>query len=142
MDSMKKDQKKYDWSNEKILIADDDYYSFLLLQKVLSRTGASLIHAKNGKEALEKLIKNKAISIVILDIVMPYLNGFEIIKKCRTLLPDAIFVAFTADIIRYDKYRCQEAGFNICISKPVLPVKVLNILEEAMASRSQLFEEK
>lgn len=134
--------KKYDWSNEKILIADDDYYSFLLLQKVLSRTGASLIYAKNGKEALEKITKNKVISIVILDIVMPYVNGFEIVKKYRTLLPDTIFVAFTADVIRYDKERCQEAGFNICISKPVLPVRLLNILDEALILRSQLLEER
>ncbi len=126
--------RKYDWSSEKILIADDDFYSFLLLQKILSRTGATLIHAKNGKEALEKLIKDRTISIVILDIVMPYLSGLEVIRRCRTLLPDSIFIAFTADVIRYDKDRCQEAGFNICISKPILPIKFLSILEEALVS--------
>ncbi len=133
--------RKYNWSSEKILIADDDFYSFLLLQKVLSRTGATLIHAKNGKEALEKLIKDRTISIVILDIVMPYLSGLEVIRRCRTLLPDSIFIAFTADVIRYDKDRCQEAGFNVCISKPILPIKFLSILEEALVSKSQLLKE-
>jgi two-component system sensor histidine kinase/response regulator len=135
------DNKKYDWSNEKILIADDDIYSFLLLQKVLNRTGASILHAQNGKEALQKLLKDRDISIAILDIVMPFISGIDVVAHCRTMLPDTIFVAFTADVIRYDKKRCQEAGFNLCITKPILPVKFLNALEEAVLIRNQPLRE-
>ena len=147
------DSKEFDWSNEKIMIADDDIYSCLLLKNVLSKTakfscrkflsktGAKIIHAKNGKEALEILKTDRTFSIVILDIIMPYLSGLEIVRRCKTLLPDTIFIAFTADVIRYNQVRCQEEGFNLCISKPVLPVKFLNIMQEALALRGQLLEE-
>lgn len=135
------DSKLYNWEREKILIADDDIYSFLLLQKVLKRTGAQVFHAQDGQEALGKLMNDRTYSIAVLDIVMPLLSGIEVVMRCKTLLPDTIFVAFTADVIRFDKKKCLEAGFNICITKPVLPVRFLNALDEALSLRGQLLRE-
>lgn len=132
--------KIYNWGKEKILIADDDIYSFLLLQKVFKRKGAKVVHAQNGKEALVKLIEDKSISVAILDIIMPIINGIEVVTRCKALLPNTLFVAFTADVIRYNKKLCQEAGFDICITKPILPIKFLNVLEEALILRGQLLE--
>ena len=115
------DSKLYNWEREKILIADDDIYSFLLLQKVLKRTGAQVFHAQDGQEALGKLMNDRTYSIAVLDIVMPLLSGFEVVMRC--------------------KKKCLEAGFNICITKPVLPVRFLNALDEALSLRGQLLRE-
>jgi len=65
------DYRKYNFYREKFLIADDDIYSYMLLEKVLKKTGATVVQAQDGKEALNILLKNRSITVVILDIIMP-----------------------------------------------------------------------
>ena len=135
------DYRKYNFYREKFLIADDDIYSYMLLEKVLKKTGATVVQAQDGKEALNILLKDRSITVVILDIIMPYMNGIDVITKCKPFLPDTVFIAFTADSIRYNKNFWREAGFSLCITKPILPVKFLRLLEEALTLRGQLMED-
>jgi len=69
------------------------------------------------------------------------MNGIDEITKCKPFLPDTVFIAFTADSIRYNKNFWREAGFSLCITKPILPVKFLRLLEEALTLRGQLMED-
>jgi CheY-like chemotaxis protein len=135
------DQDTYNWAGEKFLIADDDTYSYLLLAKVLKNTGASLEFAVDGEQAVKKLRIDKSITAAILDIIMPKMNGVEVVKIIKKTRPDLIFIAYTADVVRFNAEKCKEYGFDFCISKPILPVRFLRILNEALALRGQLFEE-
>jgi len=130
--------EKYDWQKEVILIAEDDEHNFLLLNKVLSRTGAKICHARNGKEAFDLLTQNKNITLAILDLIMPVMNGLDIVEKCKAIAPDVLYVAYTADVVRFDQKICLEAGFSAYIAKPVLPVKFLSLLHNALVMRSHL----
>jgi CheY-like chemotaxis protein len=132
------DQPTYNWAGEKFLVADDDAYSYLLLDKVLKKTGASVVFAYDGEEALKKLKQDRTITIAILDIIMPRINGYEVVERIKKFRPDLVCVAYTADVVRFNMERCKELGFYTCIAKPVLPAKFLGILNEALALRGQL----
>ena len=120
------------WGSEKILIADDDQYSYMFLEKVFKKTGAEIVYAPNGKVAMEKLMTDASISIAILDILMPQMTGIEVLEKVKSYRNDVIFIAYTADVIRINKDECLKIGFHACIQKPTLPVKILAIMEEIL----------
>jgi CheY-like chemotaxis protein len=92
---------------------------------VLKHIGATVFHAYDGMEAIEKLEENK-IDVAIIDIVMPKKNGVDVVQKAKSLYPETIFVAYTADIIRHNYEVCKELGFNQCFAKPILPVKLIS----------------
>jgi CheY-like chemotaxis protein len=125
----------YKWSEEKILIADDDSFSYLLLARVLKNTGAKLVFASDGEEALTILKNDRDITVAILDILMPKINGTDVVRNVVKLRPDLIFIAYTADVVRFDSIKCKEYGFNACISKPILPARFLRILNESFELR-------
>jgi CheY-like chemotaxis protein len=127
----------YNWKNEKFLVADDDVYSLILLEKILQRTGASVVTASDGFEAVRIIQEDTSISIAILDIVMPKLTGYDVVEQTNKIRPDLIYVACTADILRINANKCQDYGFAACLSKPFLPIRLFSILEEVLLLRSQ-----
>jgi CheY-like chemotaxis protein len=132
--------KDYHWSEEKILIADDDIYSAILLEKVLNKVGVKIVMANNGEEALHLLKTDMDITIAIMDILMPLLNGDDVVKKAGEFRTDVIYIAYTADILRINKYKCFELGFYSCLSKPVFPLKILNTIDDAVLYREKTFK--
>ena len=129
--------KNYNWSDEKVLIADDDIYSTILLEKIMNKVGVRVVLASNGEEALHLLKSDRNITIAIIDILMPKLNGDEVVKKANEFRTDVIYIAYTADILRLNKNKFFDLGFFYCLTKPVFPLKILNTINEAV-----LFREK
>ena len=123
------------WDTEKILIADDDQYSYLFLEKVFRKTDAVIKHASDGYEAYQQLMKDNTITIAIVDILMPKMTGIEVIKSVKSNRNDVIFIAYTADVIRMKKEECLEMGFNACIPKPTLPAKILLQIQQLLLAR-------
>ncbi|SMD12869.1 PAS domain S-box-containing protein [Pedobacter nyackensis] len=106
-----------------VLIAEDNAVNMLLAKTIVRRIApnASIFEAKNGLEALE-LYKNTAIDIILMDIQMPEMNGYEATKKIR-LTNDQIHVpiiALTAGNVKGEKEKCFAAGMDDFISKPVV----------------------
>lgn len=128
---------EFNWQSEKILIADDDYYTAILMEKILLKVGAKVVLARDGAEALEKLLTDSYITIAIVDILMPKLSGYEVVQKANLKRADVIYVAFTADIVRIDQKKCCELGFFTCIPKPVFPMKILKTINEAILLRER-----
>lgn len=123
---------KYSWKDEKILIADDDRYCHLLLEKIFRKTGAEIIHAYSGTQALNVLKKDFDVSIAIIDILMPGYNGFEVAEQLKGLRKDLRMVAYTANIIGVSKEKCLKHGFIDCLIKPVLPEDMLNAIQRVI----------
>ncbi len=122
----------YNWEDECFLIADDDNYSHLLMEKLLVKTGAKCVHAYNGSEAINMLLENKDITIALIDIVMPLYNGFEVVAKTKSFCPEVSYFAYTADVrCMYDNKRL-ELGFIGCLRKPMLPNKLLKEISKAL----------
>lgn len=135
------DYQKYNWNNEKFLVADDDLSSVILLEKILNKTGAAVITASNGLQAIEKIESELDISVAILDIIMPLLSGYEVIEQGKKTRPDLTFLACTADVVRLNPEKCKSLGFTACISKPFLPNELFSVLNEALILRSKLLSD-
>lgn len=107
------------WSNKTILIAEDEDSNYLYLEAVLQKTGASLVWARSGEEAIEECRKNPAIDLILMDLQMPNTNGYEARQKIHAMCPDIPQVAQTAFAMADDEKRAIDAGFDAYLSKPI-----------------------
>lgn len=113
-----KPKKNYYWEGKVFLIAEDDKFSFKFLESFLRQTKAEVLHATDGKEAID-ICRNNMIDLVLMDIQMPEMNGLqatEEIKKFNKKLP---IIAQTANAINEEKQKCFEAGCDDFVTKPV-----------------------
>lgn len=107
--------------NKKVLIVDDDIRNVYALTIALEKVEMEIIAAENGYEGIELLQKNPDIDIVLMDIMMPEMDGFEAIKRIRRM-PDyqtLPIIALTAKAMKKSREECLEAGANDYISKPI-----------------------
>jgi CheY-like chemotaxis protein len=103
----------------KILIAEDDEINYLYISEILSDTNYELLWATNGKRAIELLKENPDISLVLLDIKMPVMNGYEVLEQIRLINAHLPVIAQTAYALSEDQERIKSAGFTDYISKPI-----------------------
>ncbi|MCJ0742238.1 hybrid sensor histidine kinase/response regulator [Pedobacter montanisoli] len=116
--------------NKNILITDDDMRNIFALSSALQSYNINVIIATNGREALEKLEEHPEIDLVLMDIMMPEMDGYEAMKAIRqqTKLAKLPVIALTAKAMKNDKEKCIEAGANDYIAKPIDTDKLLSML--------------
>ncbi len=109
----------------KILVADDDFDNRVIVQEVLESAGYDVILATNGEEALEQTVREKP-DVLLLDLSMPKLNGWEVARQIRrkTELAGTIIIAYTAHALVGDELKAKASGCDDYISKPCLPKEV------------------
>ncbi len=116
---IKKEIGQVSWKDKTILLAEDEEINLFYLQTVLKSTGVNIVVAVNGLEAVEHCEKNKDISLVLMDIKMPEMDGItatRIIKAGRQQLP---IIATTAYALSSDREKCIEAGCIDYLPKPI-----------------------
>ena len=104
-----------------VLVVDDDERNIFALTNSLEREGLQIHAARNGQEALDVLASEKGIALVLMDIMMPVMDGYTAIRKIREQSEHASLpiIALTAKAMKEDRDRCLEAGASDYISKPV-----------------------
>ncbi|WP_299578609.1 response regulator [uncultured Sunxiuqinia sp.] len=115
--------------NPKILIAEDVESNYLYLSAVLSKIKATIYWAKNGKEAVD-IFKKEAIDLVLMDLQMPEMNGYEATKIMKSIDPDLPIVAQTAFAMSDDREKALEAGCDDYLAKPIKSKDLLNTVEK------------
>jgi len=113
-----------------ILIAEDVEANYLYLKNILKRTKTNIIRAKNGEEALTQAIENPNIDLILMDIKMPVLDGYEAAKKIKKHNPNIIIVALTAYARPEEKVKFYNENFDEYLSKPIKPLDLLMVLEQ------------
>jgi PAS domain S-box-containing protein len=103
----------------KILIAEDDEFSAMLITKAIQPFCKELFVAGNGAEAIEELRKYPDIDLVLMDISMPVMDGYEATKEIRSFNKDVVIIAQTAYGLMGDKEKAIAVGCNDHISKPI-----------------------
>lgn len=106
------------WSNKKILIAEDEASNYRYLEMVLTKTKATLVWARNGLEAIE-LCKEHEPDLILMDIKMPKMDGLEATKEIKKNYPEIPVIAQTAFAMENDEHLSLEAGCNAYLSKPI-----------------------
>ena len=122
---------------KKILLADDDMRNIFALSAVLEEAGFSIEIATNGLEVLDKLENVTDVDLVLMDVMMPEMDGIEATRRIRQLpqwvnLP---IIAVTAKAMLGDREQCLEAGANDYISKPVDVDKLLSLIKVWLYSK-------
>jgi CheY-like chemotaxis protein/CHASE3 domain sensor protein/putative methionine-R-sulfoxide reductase with GAF domain len=115
---------------KKVLVVDDDIRNIYSLTNVLEEEGMECIVADNGKRAIEELRDHPEVDIVLMDIMMPEMDGFEATRAIRNIeqfekLP---IIALTAKAIKGDREKCLDAGMSDYISKPVNIEQLLSLM--------------
>ncbi|WP_372452088.1 response regulator [Streptomyces oryzae] len=104
-----------------VLIVDDDIRNVFALTHVLGRVGISVKYAENGREGLEVLDRSPEVSLVLMDIMMPEMNGYEAIQRIRRTprLAQLPVVALTAKAMSGDSEKALNSGADVYVAKPV-----------------------
>ena len=117
------------FGGQKILIAEDNDSNYNFLRIVLSRANLNFIRAFNGQEAVDLIEENKDISLVLMDIEMPVMNGIDATKIIKKTNPEITIIAQTAYAMPSHINKYKEAGCNDFIAKPYSVSKILNLLQ-------------
>ncbi len=104
---------------KRILIAEDDANSLFYLKTVLQNAGIVCLEALNGRDAVNLFLKNPDVDLILMDLKMPELSGFEAIKEIRRVNPKIPIVVQTAHVFNDEKVLCSAMGCDNFISKPV-----------------------
>ncbi|MER7285490.1 HAMP domain-containing protein [Streptomyces lydicus] len=117
-------------ANRRLLIVDDDIRNVFALTHVLGRVGIRVKYAENGREGLEVLDRTPDVSLVLMDIMMPEMDGYEMIKAIRQTprFADLPVIALTAKAMPGDREKAIESGANDYIPKPVDVDRLLSVI--------------
>ena len=109
----------YNWKDKVILIVEDDEVNAQFLDAVLAQTQVQTLNAYNGMQAIELCKTINKIDLVLMDIKMPEMSGYEACKKIKSFRPGLPMIAQTAFADSVDRTKCLKAGFDEYISKPI-----------------------
>ena len=118
--------------SKKILIVEDDVSSRLYLNKILEKTGAVLVNASDGMEAIRKATSDPDIDIILMDIQLPLVDGYGAAKKIKEQRSDVIIIAQTAFSLVGDRERIIATGFDDYIVKPIFPQQLIEKLVKSL----------
>jgi CheY-like chemotaxis protein len=113
-----------------VLLVDDDARNIFALSSVLERRGMRVLTATTGKEAIELVKSSEDIAIVLMDIMMPQMDGYQTMAAIRKIpeLQRLPIVALTAKAMKGDREKCLEAGASDYLAKPVNTEQLLSAL--------------
>jgi len=119
--------------NKTILLVEDEESNYLLIKTIMKHSEATLLWAKNGKEGIELIDSHDEISLVIMDIKMPVMDGYEATRMSKILRPKLPVIAMTAHALYGDEEKAFESGFDNYIPKPINKALLFSILEQYLS---------
>ncbi|HOO99325.1 MAG TPA: response regulator [Bacteroidales bacterium] len=121
-------------NGKKILIVEDDLSSRLYLNKILEKTGATLLNAGDGSEAVDIIASGTGIDLILMDIQLPVMDGYTAAARIREIKPGIKIIAQTAYSLSGDMEALIASGFDDYIIKPIfsgqLIEKISQLLEQ------------
>ena len=111
--------KKYNWENKLILIVEDIIPNYEFIKAAISKTKAKIMWAKNGRLAVEMCRDNDDIDLILMDIKLPELDGYEATRQIKAFRPNIPIIAQTAYVMTNEKGKVLQAGCDDLITKPI-----------------------
>ncbi|HLE62612.1 MAG TPA: response regulator, partial [Pyrinomonadaceae bacterium] len=126
-------------AGRKVLIVDDDVRNIFALTSALEAHSMEVLHAENGQEGIELLKVTPGIEAVLMDIMMPEMDGYEAIAAIRDMeqFKQLPIIALTAKAMKTDRDRCLEVGASDYISKPLDVDQLLSLLRVWLYPRDE-----
>lgn len=127
-----KSSNSINYSNITILIAEDEEINYLYFKQIFKNSGAQIIWAKNGIEAIDMVKNNPDISIVLMDCKMPQMDGYTATTEIKKLNPDLPIIAQTAFAMADEQEKSLQAGSDAYISKPIRVKELFEIMNKLL----------
>jgi CheY-like chemotaxis protein len=126
-------------AGKKVLVVDDDPRNIFAITSLLERQNMEVLYAENGRDGIRMIEQNPDIDIVLMDIMMPGMDGYETIRLIRDdpkkqWLP---VIAVTAKALREDRERCMNAGASDYLAKPIDEVQLVELIKVWANTRPQ-----
>jgi two-component system cell cycle response regulator DivK len=112
-------EKNYNFLGKKILIVDDEEVNWLLMKNVLEDTQATVSWARVGQEAIDLVSAGEQYDLILMDMKMPVLDGFETTTQIKKINRKITIIAQTAFALPNEKNKCLEAGCDDYLTKPI-----------------------
>ncbi|MFD5035357.1 HAMP domain-containing protein, partial [Streptomyces sp. NPDC058405] len=131
------ERRTFTFAGEKVLIVDDDIRNVFALTSVLEQHGLSVLYAENGREGIEVLEQHDDVTVVLMDIMMPEMDGYATTTAIRRMpqfagLP---IIALTAKAMKGDREKAIDSGASDYVTKPVDPDHLLSVMEGWMRDK-------
>jgi signal transduction histidine kinase len=123
----KQEESKGKWT---LLIVEDDRESRLLIKAIMKNHTKEILQARNGREAVDLCRSRPDIDLVLMDIKMPVMDGYEATRQIRTFNQNVVIIAQTAYGLRGDQDKALDAGCNAYVAKPISISALMNVLRE------------
>ena len=122
--------KDADFGDTKVLLVDDDMRNIFAIKSALEARGISVLHAENGKKALEILNVEPNVSLILMDTMMPEMDGLQATRAIRDILQfqSLPIISLTAKAMKGDREKALEAGASDYVTKPVDPEHLLSVI--------------
>jgi CheY-like chemotaxis protein len=109
----------YNWEDKVLLIAEDEDFNFIFLEEILVDTNARLIRAKDGEEAIRLFAENPEIDLILMDMQMPVINGYDATRNIKKMNQNVPIIAQTAYHYGEAYEEIMSAGCDDFITKPI-----------------------
>ena len=109
----------FDFSGKKVLVVEDNQISYKLMLAVLSQVNVEVVHALNGRDAIDLCKTDQLFDLVLMDMQMPEVNGLEATRVIKEMHPDLPVIATTANTYFEDEVACKDAGCDAFLTKPL-----------------------
>jgi PAS domain S-box-containing protein len=124
------DQETHKVRDLKILVAEDDETSEIFLRAVIRKISNKVIYVTSGVKAIEECLKNPDLDLVLMDIRMPFMDGYETTRRIRQFNRDVVIIAQTAYALSGDREKALESGCDDYISKPLNHLLLLSLIQK------------
>ena len=122
--------EEFNWQDKVVMIAEDININYKLIEEILSPTKAKLIWVKDGKEAVDHCLTNDNIDLILMDIKMPNMDGFEATEEIKKHSSKIKIIGQTAYSQDNDRNKCIKAGFDNYIAKPIKIEELLTVINK------------
>jgi len=127
--------KEYDWTGGCILVAEDETMNWFFIREMLRKTGAEILRAKDGREAVN-MARSEDPDVILMDLKMPELNGIEATRKIRQFNEKVPIIAQTAFVMAEEKKESLKAGCTHFVTKPLDRTLIMEIIDGCLKDRA------
>lgn len=113
-----------------ILVVEDELFNYIYFSEVLKLHGIQTIKAENGEEALETVRQRSDIDLILMDIKMPFMDGYKAFTEIRKVCPRVPIIAQTAYALSHERKEILEYGFNDYLAKPVEEDQLMEVIRQ------------